>query len=83
MRLFVRFRQVVHVNYLIRITITGIQLQDSNAYFQCQNKLLNEEINNDNIKQTKIRVVSNELADHVCIDTIYLYPLCCHVATKR
>ena len=55
--------------------ITGIQLQDSNAYFQCQNKLLNEEINNDNIKQTKIRLVSNELADHVCIDTIYLYPL--------
>ena len=43
----------------LNFKVSNRQLQDSNAYFQCQNKLLNEEVN---VKQTKIRVVSNELA---------------------
>ena len=65
----------------LNFKISNRQLQDSNAYFQCQNKLLSEEIN---IKQTKIRVVSNELAEsseHLStlvssIDLLHLRSIC-------
>ena len=40
--------------------VSNRQLQDSNAHYQCQKKLLNEEIN---IKQSKIRVLSNEVTE--------------------
>ena len=44
----------------LNFKVSNRQLQDSNAYYQCQKKLLNEEIN---IKQSKIRVLSNEVTE--------------------
>ena len=61
--------------------VSNRQLQDSNAHYQCQKKLLNEEIN---IKQSKIRVLSNkvtEISAHLStlvssIDFLHLRSVC-------